>query len=243
MSGAYHPQTDGQSERVNQCLEFFVHLRCFVHACPKQWSSWLSLAEYWYNTCFHTALQTTPFFALYGHEPNHFGITSCSVVSVPDLASSIQQRNMMNELLHQHLLRAQAQMKKQAHKNLSERTFDIGEFVYLKLQPYVQTSVSSRSSNKLSFKFFGPYEILDKIGNVAYKLKLSASSTVHFVFHVSQLKKAPGTGLQVTADLPSLQDPLQVPLKILIHRMVTRGRTDVLQVLIQWSGLPPSLAT
>jgi transposase InsO family protein len=48
MSTAYHPQSDGQTERVNQCLETF--LRCFVHACPRQWHHWLDLAEFWYNT-------------------------------------------------------------------------------------------------------------------------------------------------------------------------------------------------
>jgi len=59
MSSSYHPQTDGQTERVNQCLEGF--LKCSVHVCPKEWSKWISLAEYWYNTAFHTTLGTTPF--------------------------------------------------------------------------------------------------------------------------------------------------------------------------------------
>lgn len=58
MSSAYHPQSDGQTERLNQCLETF--LRCFVHACPVKWSKWLSVAEYWYNTSFHSALGRTP---------------------------------------------------------------------------------------------------------------------------------------------------------------------------------------
>jgi len=53
MSSAYHPQSDGQTKRVNQCLETF--LRCFVHACPKSWSQWLSLAEFWFNTSTHSA--------------------------------------------------------------------------------------------------------------------------------------------------------------------------------------------
>lgn len=48
MSTPYHPATDGQTERVNQCLETF--LRCFIHSCPKMWSTWLPLAEFWYST-------------------------------------------------------------------------------------------------------------------------------------------------------------------------------------------------
>lgn len=67
MSSARHPQTDGQTERVNQCLETF--LRCFVNSCPHKWHSWLALAEFWYNTTYHSTLQKTPFQVLYGHQP------------------------------------------------------------------------------------------------------------------------------------------------------------------------------
>jgi hypothetical protein len=120
----------------------------------------------------HTVLQRTPFCTLYGHHPNHFGITATTAISIPNLASWLQQRNLMNELLKRHLLRAQSRMKKQADKNRSERSFQVGDFLYLKLQPYVQTSVSDRSNHMLSFKFFGPYEVLEKIGSVAYRLKI-----------------------------------------------------------------------
>lgn len=73
MSSSYHPQTDGQTKRVNQCLETF--LRSFVHACPSKWLSWLSIAEYWYNSSYHSSMGRTPFEVLYGHLPRHFGIT------------------------------------------------------------------------------------------------------------------------------------------------------------------------
>ena len=65
MSLAYHPQSDGQTESVNQCIE--TYLRCFIQACPHKWSQWLHLAEFWYNTCHHSSLQHSPFEVLYGH--------------------------------------------------------------------------------------------------------------------------------------------------------------------------------
>ena len=65
MSTAYHPQSDGQTECVNQCLETF--LQCYPHACPKQWSSWMDLVEYWYNTSFDSAIVRSPFEVMYGY--------------------------------------------------------------------------------------------------------------------------------------------------------------------------------
>jgi len=74
MSSAYHPQSDGQTECVNQCVEQF--LRCFVHACPSKWVDWIYLAEFWYNASWHSALKMSPFEALYGQKPCHLGITA-----------------------------------------------------------------------------------------------------------------------------------------------------------------------
>lgn len=73
MSSANDPQTDGQTERVNQCLEIF--LRCFTQACPKSWRFWIPLAHYWYNSSHHSAIGMSPFRVMYGHEPHHWGIT------------------------------------------------------------------------------------------------------------------------------------------------------------------------
>jgi transposase InsO family protein len=104
MSSAYHSQTDGQSERVNQCLE--TYLRCYVHACPTKWASWLSLAEYWYNTSHHSALGNTPFYVLYGHYPRDLGISPLGPTENTDMNEWLLDREMMQQLAHQHLLRA-----------------------------------------------------------------------------------------------------------------------------------------
>jgi transposase InsO family protein len=90
MSSAYHPQTNGQTERLNQCLEGF--LRCTVHSCPRQWSKWLSVAEFWYNTTYHSALGRSPFEVLYGHSPRHLGIEKLQLSSVPDLEEWMKER-------------------------------------------------------------------------------------------------------------------------------------------------------
>lgn len=215
MSSSYHPQTDGQTERVNQCLE--TYLRCFVHACPHKWIQWLSLAEFWYNTSTHSALGRTPFEVLYGFPPRHLVLDVDAAVPVPELSQWLQDRDLMHSVIQQHLLRAQERMKRQADKGRSERNFAVGDLVFLKLQPYVQSSVARCSNNKLAFRFFGPFRILERIGSVAYKLQLPPSAAVHPVFHVSQLKKS--TGLRpVASALPSDLVRFQVPERFIQRR-------------------------
>jgi hypothetical protein len=85
LNSAYHHQTDGQTERVNLCLQMFF--RCVVQETPKQCSKWLSLAELWYNTTYHTALQCTPFKALYGVDPPPGLWPTISIAKHPDVAT------------------------------------------------------------------------------------------------------------------------------------------------------------
>ncbi len=121
---------------------------------------------------------------LYGYPPGHFEIRDDSC-SVPDLDVRLKERVSMVQLLKLHLNRAQRQMKSYADKNNSFREFRIVDLVYLKLQPYVQSLVSRRANHKLSFIYFGPFQILDKVGKVVYCLQLPPDSSIHPVFHVS----------------------------------------------------------
>lgn len=225
---------------VNQCMDTF--LRCFANAVPNKWFDWLHLAKFWYNTTWHSTMQQSPFQALYGQSPRQLGIDSSSACFVTSLADWMQQKMAMQSLIQQHLARAQNRMKLRADKKRTERSFNIGDWVYVKLQPYVQTSVAPRANQKLAYRFFGPYKIEEKIGYVDYKLQLPAESTVHPVFHVSQLKGAiPIT--HSTSPLPVAFAGLQVLERILQKRVATVGSDVRLQALIQWSGLPFALAT
>ena len=87
-STAYHPQTDGQTERVKQCLE--MYLRCAVHDTPRQWRKWLPMAEFRYNSAHHSSLNCSPFKVLYGKEPNLGGL--------PQLSSTLQDQAAPPEL-------------------------------------------------------------------------------------------------------------------------------------------------
>ena len=138
-------------------------------------------------------------------------------------------------------------MKQQADQHRSERSFDVGDWVFLRLQPYKQIFLKqAKKDNKSSPNYYGPYKVLQNIGTMAYKLELPTSSRVRPVFHVSCLKKVIGENLPVQTILPELDEEGKI---ILEPEAVTETRTrqlrnrSISEYLIKWKNLPTEDST
>jgi hypothetical protein len=244
-SSSYHPQSDGQTEIVNKCLEGY--LRCFVSDKQAQRFKWLPLAEWWYNTSFHTATKMTPFMALYGYHPPSITSSLKEKSKVQAVEDHIENQQQVLQILKDNLTMAQNRMKQQADQHRSERSFEVGDWVFLRLQPYKQMSLKqAKKDNKLSPKYYGPYKVLQKIGTMAYKLELPASSRVHPVFHVSCLKKVIGDKIPVQTILPELDEEGKMilePEAITNTRIRQLRNRSISEYLIKWRKLPAEDST
>lgn len=140
-----------------------------------------------------------------------------NVTPVTKLNDWLEERQLMHNNLRQHLVWAKQVMKNQDDKNRTHREFQVGDAVFLELQPYIQTSVAQRANHKLVFKYSG-LTILARI-NVSYKLQLPEGSSIYPVFHVSLLRKVLVLGTNIFGSFTcNRKKNLQVPEKILEKR-------------------------
>ncbi|KAD7117361.1 hypothetical protein E3N88_04629 [Mikania micrantha] len=237
MSTSYHPQTNGQTEVVNHCLE--AYLRCFAQEQPHKWSSYLAWAKYSYNNGFHSSICTTPFKVVYGCDPPLLQPYVVGDINNAELEQQLILLDNMLQVIRSNLHKAQDRMKSQADRNWQELSFEVGDAVFLRIQPYRQRSLSKQFCQKLSPRFFGPYLIVKKVGKVAYELALPPDSRIHPVFHVSLLK--PARGVSPSAAIPPLplnQDWELVlqPSKVLAHRWRQCHQSPILELLISWDS-------
>ncbi|KAL6496520.1 hypothetical protein OROGR_029778 [Orobanche gracilis] len=165
---------------------------------------------------------------------------------VEAIARELLDRDEALRQLKAHLLRAQGYMKSQADKKRKDKHFEFGECVFVKLRPHRQQSVVQRINPKLSPRFYGPFEIIERIGAVAYKLRLPLSSRIHPVFHISLLKKAIGD-YNVEKELPeNLAGEVPhtaEPNSIMAPRTIQQHGDTMKQYLVQWQGKPAEEAT
>ena len=146
------------------------------------------------------------------------------------------------------LAKAQQRMRKYYDEGRRMVSFEVGDYVYLKLQPFGQRTLRKKLNLKLAKKYYGPFKVLERLGEVAYRLELPPSSKLHPVFHVTVLKKRIGDPSLIVDELPRFDDEgrmLLQPREALNYRVVSRGtmRKSVWQVLIRWGKAPKEEAT
>ncbi|GJU07648.1 hypothetical protein Tco_1124078 [Tanacetum coccineum] len=187
MSTAYHPETDGQSERTIQTLEDM--LRACVIDFGKGWDRHLPLIEFSYNNSYHTSIKAAPFEALYGRKcrsPICWAEVGDAQLTGPEIVRETTEKIIQIK----HRLQASRDRQKcYADKRRKPLEFQVGDKVMLKVSP-CKGVICFDKRGKLNPRYIGPFKILAKVGTVAYRLELPEKlSRVHSTFHVSNLKK------------------------------------------------------
>jgi hypothetical protein len=230
LSTAFHPQTDGQTERLNQTLE--QYLRSYVNQQQDNWVALLPLAQFAYNSAKSEPIGTSPFFANYGYDPEAYRQPRKDKEMAEQAMIMVQRLQRLHRQLAADIefnnLRTTAHANK---KRSMEPPLEKGDKVYL-LRKNIKTK---RPSTKLDFKKLGPFEILEKIGPVNFRLKLPEDSKLHPVFHISLLEPAKGDTPAVTnAELQPENEPDVYEVeKILDTRTTPNGQQEY---LIKWKG-------
>ncbi|GJY43335.1 putative reverse transcriptase domain-containing protein [Tanacetum coccineum] len=187
ISTAYHPQTDGQSERTIQTLEDM--LRACVIDFGKGWDSHLPLAEFSYNNSYHTSIKAVPFEALYGrkcYSPVCWAKVGDAQLTGPELIHETTEKIVQ---IKQRIQAACNRQKSYADVRRKPLAFQVGDRVMLKVYLW-KGVIRFGKRGKLNPRYIGPFKVLEKVGTVAYRLELPQQlSRVHSTFHVSNLKK------------------------------------------------------
>nr|AAR89852.1 putative polyprotein [Oryza sativa Japonica Group]ABF99511.1 retrotransposon protein, putative, Ty3-gypsy subclass [Oryza sativa Japonica Group] len=245
FSTAYHPQTDGQTERTNQVLEDM--LRACALDFSKDWERCLPYAEFSYNNSFQASLKMSPNEALFGRRCRTtlmWSKTGERAVFGPDI---IQEAEEKVRLIRDRLKVAQSRQKSYADTRRRNLEFKEGSYVYLKVSPMRGTK-RFKVKGKLAPRYVGPFQIVARRGEVAYQLQLPENiADVHPVFHVSQLKKclrvpeeqAPLEEIHISNDLTYPEHPIRI-----LDEAEKRTKSKVWRMYkVQWSNHTKDEAT
>ncbi|XP_073120649.1 uncharacterized protein [Henckelia pumila] len=230
-------QTDGQSERTIQILEDM--LRAVILDFGASWQESMPLVEFSYNNSYQSSIQMAPFEALYGRKwrsPLFWDDLSETPVTGPDM---IREMSDKVKLIQIRMRTAQDRQAKYANVRRRPLNFEQGDRVFLKISLFRGT-VRFGKRGKLSPRFIGPYEILDKVGDLAYRLALPpALSGIHDVFHVSMLRKyEPDASHILRPDEAELDETLsyfECPIQILDHKERQLRNKSIPLVKVKWS--------
>ncbi|GJW07443.1 putative reverse transcriptase domain-containing protein [Tanacetum coccineum] len=238
MSTAYHPQTDGQSERTIQTLEDM--LRACAIDFGKGWVNHLPLVEFSYNNSYHASIKAAPFEALYGRKcrsPVCWTEVGEAQILGPELIQETTEKIIQ---IKQRMQAARDRQKSYADLKRKPMEFQVGDKVMLKVSPW-KGVVRFGKRGKLNPRYVGPFKVLEKVGEVAYKLELPEElSRVHNTFHVSNLKKChadeplavPLDGLHLDDKLHFVEEPLEI-----VGREVKRlKQSRIPLVKVRWNS-------
>jgi hypothetical protein len=239
LSTAHHPQTDGQTERVNQDLE--QYFRMFVNQRQDDWVDWLACAEFAYNNRVHSATGQTPFFLNFGRHPRS-PVTVDRATSVEAANTFAERMKESSEAAQDSLRDAAEDMKKYADEHRAEQpAYQVGDSVYLDGSHIATT----RPSKKLEDRRYGPYKIAKVISPTAMRLSLPSRMHIHPVFHVSKLRPAV-INRDLHPDAATRPGPVLVEgeEQYQVERILdSRYRAGHLEYLIKWDGYPREEST
>jgi hypothetical protein len=238
LSTAYHPQTDGQSERTIQTLEDM--LRSCVLDFGGNWDSHLPLIEFSYNNSYHTSIGMAPFEALYGRKcrsPICWNEIGEAQITGPELIQETTDKIMK---IRDHLTVARSRQKSYADKRRKPLEFDVGDMVLLKVSPW-KGVVRFGKKGKLAPRFVGPFKILERVGKVAYRLELPPElENVHPTFHVSNLRKClADENLHVPLDEVQVDETMhfvEKPVEIMDREVKQLKRSRIPIVKVRWES-------